>query len=148
MADIAYSITLSRRGGLILSAGVRMFSVPAQAASTTMISPGITRRANERPPLMPAIIILLIVFVESPGKIGKTASVALIFSDATSEATRCGRSRAIRALTRQVMQQAAPQPMSPCSNSHRHCRTSLFRQRSRRRAVSLPATRSRSPVLA
>jgi hypothetical protein len=36
---------------------------------------------------MPAIIILLIVFVESPGKIGKTASVALIFSDATSEAT-------------------------------------------------------------
>ncbi len=89
-SDIAYSITLSRRGGLILSAGVRMFSVPAQAASTTMISPGITRRANERPPLMPAIIILLIVFVESPGKIGKTASVALIFSDATSEATRCG----------------------------------------------------------
>ena len=30
----------------------------------------------------------------------------------------------------------------------RHCRTSLFRQRSRRRAASLPATRSRSPVLA
>jgi hypothetical protein len=64
-----------------------MFVAPAQAASTTTINPGITRRANERPPLMPAIIILLAVFVESPTKIGKTASVALIFSDATSEAT-------------------------------------------------------------
>ena len=57
-----------------------MFSAPAQAASATKINPGITRRAKERPPLKPARNILLIVFVESPARIGKTASAALHFS--------------------------------------------------------------------
>ena len=62
-------------------------SAPAQAANATIISPGITRRANERPPLMPAKTILLIVLVERPAKIGKTASAEFIFSVATSEET-------------------------------------------------------------
>ena len=62
------------------------FSAPAQAASATRIKPGITRKANDRPPLHRAKIILLIVLVESPARIGITASAALIFPDATSEA--------------------------------------------------------------
>ena len=61
--------------------------MPTQAANATTINPGMTRRAKARPPLMPARNILLIVLVESPARIGKTASVALIFPDATSEAT-------------------------------------------------------------
>ena len=61
--------------------------MPTQAANATTINPGMTRRAKARPPLMPARNILLIVLVESPPRIGKTASVALIFPDATSEAT-------------------------------------------------------------
>ncbi len=62
-------------------------NVPAQAANATTINPGITRKAKERPPVMPARSSLLIVFVESPAKIGNTASAALIFPVATSEAT-------------------------------------------------------------
>ena len=85
--------------GLLGSPGIRQFvsinfkrqnndpSMPTQAANATTINPGITRRAKERPPLMPARNILLIVFVESPAKIGNTASAALIFPAATSEAT-------------------------------------------------------------
>src|SRR5665647_1924373 len=46
-----------------------------------------TRTANERPPLVPARTSLLIVLVESPVRIGRTASTALILPDATSEAT-------------------------------------------------------------
>src|SRR5579864_7522655 len=72
------------KGAIHLS---QMYSAPAQAANATTISPGITRREKERPPLVPAKNILLIVFVENPARIGKTASVALIFPDATSEAT-------------------------------------------------------------
>jgi hypothetical protein len=53
----------------------------------TIINPGVTRRAKERPPLVLARIILLTVLVESPTRIGTTASAAFIFSDATSEAT-------------------------------------------------------------
>src|SRR5262245_63013273 len=64
-----------------------MFSAPAQAASATAINPGITQRAKDRPPLVPARITLLIVLVESPARIGATASAALIFPEATSEAT-------------------------------------------------------------
>ena len=66
---------------------IKIFSAPAQAANATTINPGITRRAKERPPPMPARNILLIVLVESPARIGKTASAAFIFPDATSEAT-------------------------------------------------------------
>ncbi len=66
---------------------IRTPSMPTQAAKATAINPGITRRAKERPPLMPARNILLIVLVENPARIGKTASAALIFPDATSEAT-------------------------------------------------------------
>src|SRR5215475_15791539 len=64
-----------------------MFSAPTQAASATTINPGITRRAKDRPPLIPARIALLIVLVESPARIGAAASAALIFLEATSEAT-------------------------------------------------------------
>jgi hypothetical protein len=65
----------------------KLYVAPAQAAATTRINPGMTRIANERPPLLPARIILLTVFVESPARTGMIASAASIFSDATSEAT-------------------------------------------------------------
>jgi hypothetical protein len=42
--------------------------MPPQAANATTINPGITRRAKERPPLIPARNILLIVLVESPAQ--------------------------------------------------------------------------------
>src|SRR5690349_24817081 len=66
--------------------GRRTLSAPAQAASATMVNPGITRTENERPPAA-AMIILLIVLVDSPARIGMTASEALIFPDATRDAT-------------------------------------------------------------
>ena len=64
-----------------------MYRAPAHAANATTVNPGITREAKERPPLVLARKILLIVLVESPARIGKIASAALIFPDATSEAT-------------------------------------------------------------
>ena len=47
---------------------IRTPSAPAQAANATTINPGITRRAKERPPLVPARNILLIVLVRKRGQ--------------------------------------------------------------------------------
>ncbi len=98
----------------------KMCSAPAQAANATTINPGITRREKERPPLVPAKNILLIVFVENPARIGKTASVALISPDPTSEATEMA---AECVSTNPETTAAKTMPVSPS-----HCRSLAARR--------------------
>src|SRR5450631_3108427 len=71
----------------LLHPGGRPYNAPTHAAKATTISPGMTRKANESPPLEAASTILLMVLVESPARIGKTASGGVSFPDATSDAT-------------------------------------------------------------
>src|SRR5450756_598360 len=71
----------------LLQPAVRLYNAPAHAAKATMINPGMTRRANESPPLEAASTILRIVLVDSAARIGKIASEGLVLPDATSEAT-------------------------------------------------------------
>src|SRR5471030_2727527 len=62
-------------------------SAPTQAATTTRIKPGIKRNVKNGLPLLQAKIILLIVLVETPARIGNLASNGTIFPDTTIEAT-------------------------------------------------------------